>query len=82
MLAKNGAKSEKMYSEFPPQKIQSLCSWSETRVLENVYTLAMALTTVKSGISRLTTWLDKVTEITAGIECHQIHSQHIENLHL
>ena len=41
--------------------------------------------TEKSGISRLTarlTKVDGVTARTAGIECHQIHSQHIGNLRL
>ena len=47
-------------------------------------TLAKALLTEKSGISRLTARLTKVggvTAKTAGIECHQIQSQHIGNLH-
>ena len=48
-------------------------------------TLVKALVTEKSGISRLTARLTKVggvTAKTAGIECHQIQSQHLGNLQL
>ena len=48
-------------------------------------TLTKALITENKGISRLTAWLTKVggvTTRTAGIECHQIHSQDIGNLRI
>ena len=89
-LLKNGAKSEKMYSQFLPEK-----STPPTPPAITVFmvgdkgagksTLTKALMTEKSGISRLTarlTKVDGVTARTAGIECHQIHSQHIGNLRL
>ena len=89
-LLKNGAKSEKMYSEFLPEK-----STPPTPPAITVFmvgdkgagksTLTKALMTEKSGIFRLTarlTKVDGVTARTAGIECHQIHSQHIGNLRI
>ena len=89
-LLKNGATSEKMYTEFLPDK-----STPPTRPAISVLmvgdkgagksTLAKALMSEKSGISRFTARFTKVggvTAKTAGIECHQIQSQHIGNLYL
>ena len=89
-LLTNGANSEKMYTEFLPDK-----STPPTPPAISVFmvgdkgagksTLAIALITEKSGISRLTARLTKVggvTRKTAGIKCHKIQSQYIGNLHL
>ena len=89
-LLKNGATSEKMYNEFladrstlPTPPAISVFMVGDKGAGKS--TLAKALMTEKSGISRLTARLTKVggvTAKTAGIECHQIQSQHIGNLHL
>ena len=89
-LLKNGAKSEKMYSEFLPEKCMPPTPPAITVFMvgdkgAGKSTLTKALMTEKIGISRLTARLTKVggvTARTAGIECHQIHSQHIGNLRL
>ena len=89
-LLKNGATSEKMYNEFladrstlPTPPAISVFMVGDKGAGKS--TLAKALMTEKSGISHLTARLTKVggvTAKTAGIECHQIQSQHIGNLHL
>ena len=89
-LLKNGATSKKMYNEFLPKKMST-----PTPPAISVFmvgdkgagksTLTKALMTEKNGISRLTARLTKVggvTARTAGIECHQIQSQHIGNINL
>ena len=89
-LLKNGAKSEKMYSEFLPEKCMPPTQPAITVFMvgdkgAGKSTLTKALMTEKSGLSHLTAWLTKVggvTARTADIECHQIHSQHIGNLRL
>ena len=89
-LLKNGAKSEKMFSEFLPEKCTPPTPPAITVFMvgdkgTGKSTLTKALMTEKRGISRLTarlTKVDGVTARTAGIECHQIHSQHIGNLRL
>ena len=89
-LLQNGAKSEKMYSEFLPEKSVPPTPPAITVIMvgdkgAGKSTLTKALMTEKKGISRLTARLTKVggvTARTAGIECHQIHSQHIGNLRI
>ena len=89
-LLKYGAKSDKMYSEFLPEKCMPPTPPAITVFMvgdkgAGKSTLTKALMTEKSGISRFTARLTKVggvTARTAGIECHQIHSQHIGNLRI
>ena len=88
-LLKNGAKFERLCHKFMPREDRTppippaITMFTVGDKGAGKSTLTKALMTENKGICRLSARLTKVggvTARTAGIECYQIHSQHIGNI--